>query len=1038
MTSVSGSSINQRKRPDYCNEQVWQRNRLPPRAYFLPERYLLLNGTWDFHYAPTPFHAVDAGSSDVEWKTVKVPGHWQLQGYGKPHYTNVPYPFTINPPFVPVENPVGTYRRSFRVPSDWNGPLQFRLRFDGVDSAFHLFVNGEEVGYSQGSRNPAEFDITGYISLQGDNEIWARVYQYCDGTYIEDQDQWWLSGIFRDVHLLGFSATARIDDFSVKTLLDSNYRNATLEVNLHMHLTTPCAVKVSLRDHGSTLVKEAAASAVACVDSLSIELAVSDPLKWTAETPYLYNLQIDLLSSADGARHQRIFHKVGFRQVELRHGNIMVNGKAILFRGVNHHDHHPITGRAVPLSFLKHDLVMMKQHNVNAVRCSHYPSHPRFYELCDELGLWVIDEADLECHGFIRAGVYLKDIPKAEWNGADSVEEVLSPQLAKYTSDNPSWRGAYLDRVSQMVHRDKNHPSIIIWSLGNEAWYGCNHVAMYQWAKTHDPTRLVHYEGDRKAETTDMCSYMYPELANLEEKALSEGDSFSKPIILCEYGMAIGNGPGALEEYQQLFYKHRRLQGGFVWEFANHGLWIDEKGYYAYGGDFGDFPHDATFVLDGLCPSDHSVGRGLLELKKVVEPVKVSVSADRKQVEIHNLFDFCVLEEFSVSIELTAFREGESPEERIVFAKTFPCPVVKPYEKGHLPLPELPALEDDDLLSCITVRVLLAEDTAWARSGHEVAWNQQLVQRRAWPSIPPGLESQYAGLRVSESELQYKIEGPRFAIQFDRVFGRLSEWVLGGRAVFSSPPEFSAWRPPTENDTKRDAQRWIDHYVPNLQVQVKSVALEAAAEGSLQITVEAYIGAKVRDWGFMSTYTYTVHRNGAVVVAYHVQPRGYYPIDLPRVGLDMRLTEQFVSVTWLGLGPEESYADKRLSQKFGLHTRTPDALHTTYERPQENGNRAGTRWLMLSDGRGSGIKVARVDEAGAKGQDFDFNAQHYTAQTIAAAEHPTDLKREKDVIFRLDAVASGLGTARCGPGTLPKYRVQTRELSFAFIFEPAV
>lgn len=354
-------------------------------------------------------------------------------------------------------------------------------------------------------------------------------------------------------------------------------------------------------------------------------------------------------------KDQIIRHRVGFRQVELKNGNITVNGKTILFRGVNHHDFHPSAGRAVPLDFFKQDLILMKQHNVNAVRCSHYPSHPKFYDLCDELGLWVIDEADLECHGFIRGDVDMKKIPNEVWgkDGAESIEEYLSPVLAKYTSDNPSWREAYLDRIRQMVQRDKNHPSIIIWSLGNEAWYGCNHAAMYEYCKENDPTRLVHYEGDRKAETTDMHSFMYLELDNLEKKATAEGDNFTKPIILCEYGMAIGNGPGALEEYQELFHKYRRLQGGFVWEFANLGLWKKDKGYFAYGGDFGDFPNDATFAMDGLCQSDHTAGRGMMELKKVMEPVKLHVNEG--QVYLQNLYDFDTLENLFLDIEVFIF-----------------------------------------------------------------------------------------------------------------------------------------------------------------------------------------------------------------------------------------------------------------------------------------------------------------------------------------------------------------------------------------------
>lgn len=460
-------------------------------------------------------------------------------------------------------------------------------------------------------------------------------------------------GIFRDVYLLAFSTTARIEDFFVQTWLDDDYKDATLQIGLELHLETTSTIHIKVRDHYSSLVGQTEESVSAGSPTLQLKLPVLGPQKWTAETPYLYDLEITLISTH--CKSQVIQHKVGFRQVELLNGNITVNGKAILFRGVNHHDFHPLKGRAVPLEFLRHDLILMKQHNINAVRCSHYPSHPRFYDLCDEIGLWVIDEADLECHGFIRGDVCMKNVPDEIWrkDGADSIEEYLSPTLAKYTSDNPAWREAYLDRIRQMLQRDKNHASIIIWSLGNEAWYGCNQAAMYEYAKKHDPTRLVHYEGDRKAETTDMCSYMYLELKNMEQKALMEGDEFTKPIILCEYGMALGNGPGALEEYQEMFHKYRRLQGGFIWEFANLGLWKEDKGYYAYGGDFGDYPNDATFALDGLCLSDHSRGRGMIEFKKVIEPVKIRVTDGN--VSLQNLHDFDCLDNLTLVVELLKF-----------------------------------------------------------------------------------------------------------------------------------------------------------------------------------------------------------------------------------------------------------------------------------------------------------------------------------------------------------------------------------------------
>ncbi|KAJ5761588.1 Glycoside hydrolase family 2 N-terminal [Penicillium manginii] len=876
--------------PEYCNEQVFQQNRLPTRSYWIPEDALLLNGSWDFQYAPTPFHEVD------KWKPIEVPAHWQLQGYGSPHYTNVPYPFPIDPPFVPTENPVGTYKRSFRVPPSWTVPSQIRLRFDGVDSAFHLFVNGKQIGYSQGSRNPAEFDITDHVLLEEDNQVIVRVYQYCDGSYLEDQDQWWLSGIFRDVYLLAFSATARIEDFFVQTWLDDSYKDATLQIGLELHLETNSTIGIKVRDHDSSLVGQTQESVSAGSPSLQLKLPVSGPQKWTAETPYLYGLEITLMST--DCKPQVIKHKVGFRQVELLNGNVTVNGKAILFRGVNHHDFHPSSGRAVPLEFLRHDLILMKQHNINAVRCSHYPSHPRFYDLCDEIGLWVIDEADLECHGFIRGDVCMKNVPSEVWqkDGADSIEEYLSPTLAKYTSNNPAWQEAYLDRIRQMLQRDKNHASIIIWSLGNEAWYGCNQVAMYEYAKKHDPTRLVHYEGDRKAETTDMCSYMYLELSNMEQKALAEGDEFTKPIILCEYGMALGNGPGALEEYQEMFYKYRRLQGGFIWEFANLGLWKEDKGYYGYGGDFGDYPNDATFALDGLCLSDHSPGRGMIELKKVLEPVKIRVIDG--DVSLHNLHDFDCLNNLTLVVELLKFN---GREQEIILLDRKPCPTVGPSETTTMPLPELPDIEKVVLECQINISLEVDNPTVWAQSGHEIAWCQHLVTRREWTILPAVVQRK--PVEVQESKTSWTVTGSNFSIQFDRVRGCLAGWRLGGQSVFTSAPTLGAWRPPTENDKKYDAARWSDYALDNLQRRVISASLLSLSPDRLDIIVEAYVGAVIRDWGFVTTITYSIHGDGTMIIDHQIRPRGFFPPILPRLGLDMQLPPDFETVDWFGCGP---------------------------------------------------------------------------------------------------------------------------------------
>lgn len=660
--------------PDYCNEAVFRRNTLPPRSYHIPDTSLLLNGQWRFHYASTPAEAPDNLKTACqppipeEWTAIQVPGHWQLQGHGEPHYTNHQFPIPVCPPVVPTENPTGTYRRTVRVPSSWDNTSQLRLRFDGVDSAYHVRVNDNLVGYAQGSRNPAEFDITAFVPDRDRSfQLSVTVYQWSDGSYIEDQDQWWLSGllypsresrgtehalmscqgIFRDVYLVAFPSETRIEDWFLRG--DINGVNGYLDATVDIKTTSTASLVVTIREqprHGGKMLVNWE-KLVHGDEKVKICVDVPAPNKWTAENPYLYIVELALSPSHSPSVPHIVYQNIGFRRVELIGGLLCVNGTAIQLRGVNRHDHHPHFGRAVPVEYIRRDLLLMKEHNINALRCSHYPSHPKLYDMADELGLWVIDEADLECHGFYDACSGTIEFPE----GMDWWQRrvLISSKAAEFTSNNPSWKPAYLDRIEQMIQRDKNHPSIIIWSLGNESFYGQNHVAMFEYAKWFDPYRMVHYEGDGEAVSADMYSYMYPSAENLVELAATKGlnadGSFDRPMILCEYAHAMGNGPGGLEDYEKAFRTNPRLQGGFVWEWANHGLWKEEKdgkSYYAYGGDFGDFPNDGTFAMDGLLYSNHKPTPGLLELKKVFQPVKIVRNGS--SLVITNLYDFSSLD----------------------------------------------------------------------------------------------------------------------------------------------------------------------------------------------------------------------------------------------------------------------------------------------------------------------------------------------------------------------------------------------------------
>ncbi|KAH8593373.1 glycoside hydrolase family 2 protein [Bisporella sp. PMI_857] len=1065
MTTQAGSrvTLGASQVTDYCDQNVFQKNRLPSRSYFLPETSLLLNGLWKFNYASSPLEAPyqtesgktngnstpeDSDLSDFSWTDIVVPGHWQLQGHGRPHYTNVIYPFPVCPPYVPTENPTGTYRRNFHIPQNWDQESQLRLRFDGVDSAFHVWVNGTFVGYSQGSRNPAEFDVTKNVTWEVLNEVVVKVYQWCDGSYIEDQDQWWLSGIFRDVHLLAFPATGRIDDFFVQTLLDDKYEDAKLSVTLDIHKPEGGELSLILRDlsKNNDIVASTKVLAQAQDTQLKAELAVTAPRKWTAETPYLYQLELSFYSSTTSKPAQTIHQRVGFRSVELKEGLLVVNGKPLLLRGVNRHEHHPHFGRAVPLSYIKKDLLLMKAHNINALRCAHYPSHPKLYDLCDELGLWVMDEADLECHGFYDAVARPLDIPEEMDYGERKL--LAFPQSAKFTSDNETWRGAYLDRMIQLVQRDKNHASIIIWSLGNEAFYGQNHKAMYEYAKAFDPGRLVHYEGDENAISTDMFSYMYPPVEKLVQFAETVGldgeGNYDKPIVLCEYAHAMGNGPGGLEEYQNAFRKYDRLQGGFIWEWANHGLLKREgdKEFYGYGGDFDDFPNDGTFVMDGLCFSNHTPTPGLTEFKKITEPVRLTLQGTTLFVD--NEYDFVDLKHLTASYKI----ENIGDSVVLLDSGELSLPQVDARQRAELVLPKGIFSHTSMHEIFITISFRLRSSTSWSEAGHEIAWWQhKLPTPSAISSLQPqpSLGSSHK-LKIHNSNSTLSLSGSSWELKFDRARGFLTSWFSAGVLLLGSNVGNEAalipsvWRAPTDNDVPISLPYWRRFGVDEITSQLRSLDVAQDDEtGTVKIQTQTYLSPPILAWGFNTETTYTISIKGTISINVKLQPVGSYPITVPRIGLDIKLPRSLDETSWFGPGPGESYPDKRRSQKIGIWGKTVPQLQTSYEIPQENGNRMDTRWLNITQAAGAGLKItggiATVDR-GEGVTTFQWGAGRHTAKTLEKAKHPCDLVEEDATLLKLNAEVAGVGSAACGPGVAEEFEVRTRDVEFGFLLTP--
>ncbi|UOF88710.1 DUF4981 domain-containing protein [Fodinisporobacter ferrooxydans] len=1019
--------------PDYENPSLLQRNRLPARSYFFSyadvsealsyEReqsigFQLLNGNWKFHYsktvmeAPEDFYHPDYDVQD--WDMLAVPSCWQMHGYGTPHYTNVIYPFPVNPPHVPTENPTGSYRREFTIDSSWSN-RRIRLRFEGVDSAFHVWVNGKELGYSQGSRTPSEFDITSYVH-EGTNTLAVRVYQWSDGSYLEDQDMWWLSGIFRDVYLLA-TPFVHIDDVFVQTQLDEAYQDAKLKIQMSLCNTRQAdiqgyQVEVQLLDASYQVVQAIDNATIADVSHL--EFVVSKPQKWSAESPYLYHLLLALKDSTNNLV-ETVPVRVGFRSVEIKDGLLLVNGVPILFKGVNRHEHHPDLGRSIPLEVMKQDLLIMKQHNINAIRTSHYPSDPRFYEWCDIFGFYVIDEADLETHGFDVVG---------DWT-----------QL----TDSPEWQPACLDRMQRMVHRDKNHPSVIMWSLGNESGLGRNHAAMSAWARSFDPTRVIHYEGETRyillnkentlnqqklettagAKTADVYSTMYTSVQDME--VLGKRTDLKHPHILCEFAHAMGNGPGGLKEYFEVFYTYDRLQGGFVWEWIDHGIrQMAENGkeYFGYGGDFGNRPHDGNFVIDGLIFPDRTPSPGLIEYKKAIEPVKVdALQLADGTIQVTNRYDFISLKHLQVSWNVTS-------DGAIQHSGSLTLPEIPPGQSKTVSVPyQLPSVLSAGADYWLNISFRLAVDTMWAKAGHEVAWAQfELPQKQPRRNVSIELP-----LHVEETKTALQVTGRDFALTFSKVYGQIAAWTYLGQTLLHEGPRLNVWRAPVDND-HISLKEWKHAGVHGMKHRVDSVAY-SVNEYHVQITVNVRLAPPVWKWGIRTTYTYTIFGSGDVILRVQGIPEGEFPSTLPRIGLQMKLPKFLDTVIWYGRGPGESYSDSKQAGKIDIYKKNADELMTNYVHPQENGNRTDVRWVSLTNSRGAGLLAVGF-------RDFNFSVHRFLPEDFERAKHTHELTPREDLVLHLDAAQHGLGSATCGPDVLPQYQLKTGPFEYQVRLRP--
>ena len=960
----------------YVQDHSPGRGRLRPRSAFTSDTAAIdLNGPWRFRLA-NGLHDLTGGFEkpefdDTAWDHLAVPSCWQMEGipgaprYGAPAYTNIVYPLPVEPPFVPDENPTGEYRRVFDV--DETFPIERAvLRFEGVDSCFAVWLNGTRLGDGKGSRLPTEFDVSASLR-PGTNVVAVRVHQWSAGSYLEDQDMWWLSGIFRSVRIIARG----LEDFFVHADFDSARGLGILSVDA----STPA--RLSIPELGLTDADPAGPH------------VFPDVTPWSDEHPRLYAGEL-----STGSEHIPL--RIGFRRISVDGGVLKANGKPLLLRGVNRHEWHPETGRTLTPETMLADVMLMKQHNINAVRTSHYPPDHRFLDLCDTHGLWVIDECDLETHGFSLLG----------WRGNPS--------------DDPSWRDSYLDRATRMVERDKNHPCVFAWSLGNEAGTGQNLAAMAAWVRERDPDRLLHYEGDHEnGSYADLYSKMYidyDELAAIGRRqepltADPAHDAHRRelPFIICEYAHAMGNGPGGLREYQDLFEMYPRLAGGFVWEWIDHGitqLTPDGRPYYAYGGDFGETVHDANFVADGLVFPDRTPSPGLLDYKKVVEPVRITIDPDSRTIAIdnrHHTRDTTYLR-WTWSLEV----DGE-----IAGGDDLSVPAVPAGSAIQIGLPD----KLDSLITqtnagerWLTVTAVLDADELWATAGHEIAWTQAQLPAPAAGAAPPAPSP----APLVQSSTTFSLG----TAQFDRRTGilrRLGDLELDG-------PRLDVWRAPIDNDLRAFGPPLITAWRAAGVNRMRHRILDIEPSDT-ELVVRTRVAADGADFGLLTDYRWQSEAD-RLLLTVTVIPQGTWTCPLPRLGVALTFPGTEANVEWFGLGPGESYRDTGYAARVGRHRLTLAQMQTPYVYPQENGNRRQVRRARITRPDGSGLILTGAPY-------FDLTAKPWGTAALEAARHTSDLVPDGRIHVNLDAAHQGIGSAACGPVLSPVHTLAVVPTSLA-------
>ena len=1004
----------------YEDLSVLHENTMPARAYFIPaskrmdnlvehreesDRMQLLNGTWKFQYfnsiydVQEPFFEKDYDTENFD--EIQVPSVWQMAGYDTHQYTNIRYPFPFDPPYVPQDIPCGTYAHTFVYHKDENAPKAF-LNFEGVDSCFYVWINGSYVGYSQVSHMTSEFDITDLLR-DGENSIAVLVMKWCDGSYLEDQDKFRMSGIFRDVYILKRPKQA-ISDYHIKTRIE----DMLAKVEIEMKFYSPLNVKISIEDRNGAVV---ALGSIAEEGTAVLEIA--SPELWNTENPYLYKLILE-------TENEVIVDHIALRKIEIKDQVIYLNGQKIKFRGVNRHDSDPVTGFTINPEQITTDLTLMKQHNFNAIRSSHYPNAPFFYEMCDKYGFMVIDEADIEAHGPFM--IYRKE--DTDYNRFKRWNEKIA--------DDPVWEEAIVDRVKLMVERDKNRFCIVMWSMGNESAYGCNFEKALEWTKNFDPDRITQYESARYRNydetydysNLDVYSRMYPALSEIQEYLDKDG---SKPFLLVEYCHSMGNGPGDFEDYFQMIQDNDKMCGGFVWEWCDHaiahGTAENGKTIYAYGGDHGEEIHDGNFCMDGLVYPDRTVHTGLLEYKNVYRPARViSYNKESGELVLHNYMDFDDLKDYvKISYELTqdglVISKGILPEFSVAphgEGKTNLKINVPENGKCYLKLiyhlkKELPLLNEDHILGFDEIEVS-KEDTKC-----------KLAEK--W--IPKTVVD--SELQVNENDTQIHIKGREFAYTIDKRTALFTEMKFAGREYLNHPMELNIWRAPTDNDMYIKSE-WKKAHYDKAYTRAYTTEVVQGKHG-VKITSHASVVAETVQKILDVTITWKIEAAGKIDADIAVTKDDEFP-DLPRFGVRMFLDKKLSAVRYFGMGPQESYCDKHQAASHGLYRADVGDLHEDYIRPQENGSHYDCEYVELNNSR-YGI-VASAEKA------FSFNASYYTQEELEKKTHNYELIESDSVVFCVDYALNGIGSNSCGPVVLEQYRFDDVLFRFQFTLIPYV